>query len=142
MNMGQLYKNHKEAVLYIVCGGFTTLISWASYALFVSAGLELNISNILSWVCGVLFAFVVNKWIVFECKSVEKITILKELGGFIGSRIATGILAFVLFPVLLYIGLDQSIMGFDGMVARIITSIIEIALNWVLSKYFVFTHKN
>ena len=142
MNMGQLYKNHKEAVLYIVCGGFTTLISWASYALFVSAGIELNISNILSWVCGVLFAFVVNKWIVFECKSVEKITILKELGGFIGSRIATGILAFVLFPVLLYIGLDQSIMGFDGMVARIITSIIEIALNWVLSKYFVFTHKN
>ena len=142
MNMGQLYKNHKEAVLYIVCGGFTTLISWASYALFVSAGIELNISNILSWVCGVLFAFVVNKWIVFECKSIEKITILKELGGFIGSRIATGILAFVLFPVLLYIGLDQSIMGFDGMVARIITSIIEIALNWVLSKYFVFTHKN
>ena len=140
--MGQLYKDHKEAVLYIVCGGFTTLISWASYALFVSTGIDLNISNILSWVCGVLFAFVVNKWIVFECKSTEKLTILKELGGFIGSRIATGVLAFILFPILLYIGIDQSIMGFDGMVARVITSIIEIALNWVLSKYFVFTHKN
>lgn len=139
--ISQMYKDHKEAILYVVCGGFTTVISWVSYALFEFVGLGLNTSNILSWICSVVFAFLVNKWIVFECKSTEKKTLLKELGGFFGSRIATGVLAAVLFPILIYIGLDQAIMGFDGMLAKIITSIVEIALNWVLSKYYVFTNK-
>ena len=35
-------------------------------------------------------------------------------------------------------GFLNIIMGTSGMLAKIITSIVEIVLNWVLSKYVVF----
>ena len=132
---------HREAILYLVCGGFTTLVSWFSYAAFVWIGLELNISNILSWFCAVLFAFVVNKWIVFESKSLENKTVAKELVLFFGARIFTGVLSWILFPILLWIGLGQTILGTEGLIAKIIVTIVEIALNWVFSKYMIFKKK-
>lgn len=136
------YNEHKEAILYIICGGFTTLVTWATYALFVWVGLELNVSNILSWICGVSFAFVVNKWIVFESKSLQQTKILKELSMFFSARIFTGIIAWILFPILLWLGMNQVILGTEGMIAKIVVSVIEIALNWVFSKYFIFKKEN
>ncbi len=142
--IGDMLTKHREAILYVVCGGFTTLVSWGSYAVFEWCGLDLNLSNILSWVCGVLFAFVVNKWIVFESRSTAKGTIAREISLFFGARIVTGVIAILLFPALIAVfdatGIDDSLFGTDGMVVRIITSIIEIVLNYVFSKYMVFTH--
>ena len=135
------YEDHREAVLYVVFGGFTTLVTWLTYALFVWFGTDLNVSNILSWVCGVLFAFVVNKWFVFSCRSKKPSVVIRELGSFFGARIFTGIVAFVLFPILLMIGMDGALFGIDGFPAKIVTSLIEIALNWIFSKYYIFTKK-
>jgi putative flippase GtrA len=137
-----MYMKYREAVLYVICGGFTTLVSWASYALFVWAGMELNLSNILSWICAVLFAFVVNKWIVFESRSTEGKTVAKELSLFFGARIFTGVLSWILFPILLWMGLNQTILGTEGLIAKIIVTIVEIALNWIFSKYMIFKKKD
>jgi putative flippase GtrA len=137
-----MYTKYREAVLYVICGGFTTLVSWASYALFVWAGMELNLSNILSWICAVLFAFVVNKWIVFESRSTEGKTVAKELSLFFGARIFTGVLSWILFPILLWMGLNQTILGTEGLIAKIIVTIVEIALNWIFSKYMIFKKKD
>ena len=136
--ISDLMTTYREAIAYVFFGGLTTIVGWVAYALFVNIGIELNLSNILSWVCGVTFAFVVNKWFVFQSKSVEKKTVLRELGSFFGSRIFTGVIAWVLFPILLWAGIDQTFFGTEGFIAKVITSIIEIILNWVLSKYFVF----
>ena len=64
--ISDMYSKHQEAFLYIFFGGLTTLVTWASYAAFVWSGIELNMSNILSWILGVTFAFIVNKWYVFQ----------------------------------------------------------------------------
>ncbi|MDO5852750.1 MAG: GtrA family protein [Thermoplasmata archaeon] len=136
--MKDLLTNHREAVSYVFWGGITTLISWGTYAVFVLLGIDANISNILSWVCGVVFAFFANKIYVFRSTSMERGLVLRELGMFMSSRIGTGILAAVLFPILVAIGLNQDFMGIEKMWARVVTSIVEIALNWVLSKYLVF----
>jgi len=141
MSIKKMIEDHREAFLYVVFGAFTVLVSWASYALFVWMGIELNISNIASWICAVFFAFVVNKWFVFESRSTEPTVVAKELSSFFGARIFTGILAFVLFPVLLFIGMDGGLFGVDGFPARIVTSLVEIALNWVFSKYLIFVKK-
>ena len=133
-----MYTKYREPLLYVIFGGLTTLVTWASYAAFIFLGMELNLSNILSWVFGVTFAFVVNKWYVFGSKSLERIKVINELVLFIGSRIFTGVIAWVLFPILIWAGLDQTIMGTEGMLAKIAVSVIEIVLNWVLSKYMVF----
>lgn len=142
--ISDLFNRYREAVMYVIFGGFTTLVSWGSYALFEWCGIGLNVSNILSWVCGVLFAFVVNKWFVFESRSTEKVTIAREIGLFFSGRILTGVIAIVLFPILIAAfaaaGIPDSLFGTEGMIVRIITSIIEIVLNYVISKYMVFTH--
>ena len=130
--------NNREVMMYLIFGVLTTIVSWASYAAFVWMGIDINISNALSWVCGVLFAFVTNKWFVFESKSTGIKTLVYELGSFFGARIFTGIIAIVLFPILYSIGLNQSLFGTDGFVAKMITSFIEIVLNWIFSKYIVF----
>lgn len=145
MGISDLYHDimgkYKEPILYIFFGGLTTLVSWATYAAFVWAGLEINLSNILSWVCGVTFAFVVNKWFVFESKSLAPKTVLRELGSFFVARIFTGVIAIVLFPILYNLGLNQSLLGTDGFLAKIVTSILEIILNWIFSKYLIFIKK-
>ena len=132
---------HREAIMYVIVGGFTTLVTWASYAGFVHFGVSEEVSNVLSWVCGVVFAFIVNKWIVFNSKTLKPKEVAREVVFFFGSRIFTLVVAVIAFPVLIDIGFDQELFGTPGMVAKIITSVIEIVLNWVLSKYLVFRSK-
>lgn len=132
---------HREGIRYIIFGICTCAIGWVSYAVFVWLGIDLNISNILSWASGLLFAFVTNKLWVFNSRSKKLRIVLKELTYFTGARLATGILSFVLFPILLAAGLDQTMFGTDGMVARITVTAIEIVLNYIISKKLIFAHK-
>lgn len=141
MGLKELYNEHKEAVLYVFFGALTTVVSLATYSLFVWIGIELFFSNILSWMCGVLFAFVVNKWFVFSSKSIETTTVVKELGSFFSARIITGVLAWILFPILCAVGLGGTFLNTEGMPAKIVTSILEIVMNWLFSKYWVFRKK-
>ncbi len=134
----RMLEEKREAILYLFFGGLTTIVSWASYALFVHLGIDINVSNILSWICGVLFAFTTNKWFVFMSRSVSAKTLLYELGSFFSARIFTGIVAWILFPILIFLGLNQSLFNTDGFLAKMITSFIEIVLNWLFSKYIVF----
>ena len=140
-NIKELMEKYREAILYVVCGGFTTALTLLSYAIFVQLGVEQNISHILSWTCGILFAFIVNKWIVFNSKCLERSFVIKEFTSFVGSRIFTGIIAFVMFPILYTYLIDQSLFGIEYLPAKIITVVVEIALNWILSKYYVFRRK-
>ena len=138
----KMMDSHRELISYLFFGVLTTVVSWITYALFVWIGIDINISNILSWVCGVTFAFVVNKWFVFMSRQLTAEVVLRELGSFYAARIFTGVVAFILFPVFYNIGLDQSLLGTDGFLAKIVTSIVEIILNWIFSKYLIFIKKD
>jgi len=140
MHMGikETVEGHREGVLYIMFGALTTLVSWGTYSLFVLLGIEVNISNVMSWICAVLFAFVVNKWFVFLSRSTEKRTLLRELGSFFSARILTGVIAIVTFPILYAIGFSGGLFNIDGLYAKIIVTLIEIVLNYLFSKYLVF----
>ncbi|MDR2866974.1 MAG: GtrA family protein [Methanomassiliicoccaceae archaeon] len=141
MGFKEIFNDHREVVLYVFFGAFTVLVSLGSYAVFVWLGVALVVSNILSWICGILFAFVVNKWFVFENRSKEPAVIARELGAFVGARIFTFVVAVVLFPILLSAGLNGYIFGVEGAPARGVTSLVEIVLNYALSKYLIFTKK-
>ncbi len=138
--VNDLMTEHREAVSYIFWGVMTTVVSLGTYALFVQIGINPSISNIISWICGVTFAFFTNKFYVFRSRSMERGLVAKEWSLFMGSRIFTGIIAWALFPILLWIGLDQDFLGFENMWTKIVTSVVEIVINWVLSKYIVFKH--
>ncbi|NLD30101.1 MAG: GtrA family protein, partial [Clostridiales bacterium] len=88
-----LYFKHKEIINYLLFGGLTTVVSWGTYSLFVKAiGMSVGVGNVLSWICAVLFAFVTNKLFVFESKTWQPATALREFVSFIGARLATGVI--------------------------------------------------
>ena len=143
--MRSLIVKYKELLLYLVFGGLTTLVSWGSYALLELSGLSVTVANALSWVCAVAFAFVTNKLFVFESKSWAPKTTLREAGEFVGARLLTGLLTMVGVPLLVKWGVDFPItVGekvLEGMVAKVIMSVLEILLNYIASKLVIFKKK-
>ena len=133
---------HREGILYIVYGGFTVLVSWGTYSLFVLAGIDISISNILSILCSLVFAFVVNKWMVFRSRSLEKDVLIKEIISFFSLRAATiFLIRYLGFEILIRCGLDQSLFGVSGLIALIIVTVVEVVLNYIASKFIVFRKK-
>ena len=153
--MKNLFLKHKEIILYIIFGVLTTLVSWCSYIIFVNTfSMSVLLSSALSWVCGVVFAFVTNKIWVFESKSFKPLVLLKEGIGFVSSRVITGVLEVFGVPLLssfgfdnLFfslaenIGLKMSVFYTDGIYSKVIFAVIVIILNYVFSKLIVFKTK-
>lgn len=138
MDVRRLMEEHDEAVRYVIFGILTVIVSWASYAAFVLVGIDLAVSNILSWFFAVIFAFFVNKIYVFRHTGSSSLKLGEELLSFLAGRVFTGIVAAVMFPALCAIGLGFTFLFVEGLFARGITSLVEIALNYIISKYFVF----
>ncbi len=139
---------YKEIILYLIMGVGTTVVSWVCYAIFVSVfsinhtvfgfNIDVLVSNALAWICSVAFAFITNKILVFESYSWKLKFVIKELLLFISARIITGIIEILGVPFLVGIGLDQTIFGIEGMLSKVLVSIIVVILNYVFSKLFVF----
>ena len=89
-------------------------------------------SNILSWILAVLFAYITNKAFVFESKTNTKEELLKEIASFFGARLFTlGVEELIL---LIFVNL----LKFDAMLIKVFAQVIVILANYVLSKLFVF----
>ena len=134
----KVYKKNEEIINYLIVGGLTTLISLVVYYICVHTflnpnnGFELQIANIISWIAGVSFAYVTNRIFVFKSK--EK-NILKECTSFVGSRIITLLLdMFIMF-------LFVTVFKIDDLIAKIISQIVVIVGNYIISKLFVFKKK-
>ncbi|MCH5266898.1 MAG: GtrA family protein [Lachnospiraceae bacterium] len=131
-------KSHREPISYLFWGVMTTIVSWGTYSLFVTVTKSVIIANVLSWICAILFAFVTNKLWVFRSMSWSPDTVLTELWTFVAARIATGFLEIAGVPFLINIGMNQRILGIEGMVAKVFVSVVVVILNYVLSKLLVF----
>ena len=69
----KLYKKYEEIINYLIVGVLTTLVSIGTYGLFAKIiGINYLISNIISWVVSVAFAYITNKIFVFKNKEKEK----------------------------------------------------------------------
>lgn len=125
-----LYKKYKEIINYLIFGGLTTLISIITYALFAKVfNIDYLISNVLSWVLAVLFAYITNKIFVFESKSKKNI---KEITSFFFFRVVS----LIMEMIILYVFVDM--LHIDDLVTKIIAQVIVIVSNYVFSKVFVF----
>ena len=148
-------KRIKELLLYIVFGVLTTIVSWASYTFFINIfGFSVTLSNALSWVLSVMFAYVTNKVWVFNSNSWKINVLLKEITTFVSSRLFTGIIEMVGVPILEKLGFDnifyallqqsgfkQEILFTQGIYSKIAFAVIIVILNYVFSKIIVFNKK-
>ena len=135
----------KEQIMYLGVGVLTTLVDWAVYAVFVlfvpSVGGEFlqRISpNILAysiaWFFAVIFSYIASKALVFKPTN-EKIS--REFAKFFGSRAIT--LALSIIGDVLLSGDYALIKIEDPFIAKLIISIAIIIINYITSKWLVFT---
>lgn len=134
----EIYKKNKEIINYLIVGVLTTIVSLATYYICVCTFLnpdnpvELQTANIISWIVAVFFAYFTNRKYVFESK--EK-NILKEGTKFIGSRVTT----LLLDMLIMYVGV--TLLRFNDKIIKIISQILVIVGNYIISKLFVFRKK-
>lgn len=141
-----LYKKHKEIIDYLFWGVMTTLVSWGTYAVFSlafgmlseNAVLVTGAANVLSIACAIAFAYVTNKLWVFGSKSWSRAVVLPELAKFLSARLVTAVVETAGVPALVALGMNGTIFGIEGMIAKAIVSIVVVILNYVFSKLFVF----
>ena len=136
--MLKLFKKYEEVIRYLIVGGLTTGFSMILFYVPINTFLdgnnqiELQIANIISWIGGVLFAYITNRKYVFMVK--EKNNLL-EFIKFVGSRVTTLLLdMFVMFVF-------TSLLLINYNIAKIVSMVLVIILNYILSKLFVFKKK-
>lgn len=135
----KLYKKYKEIINYLIVGGLTTLISLISYYICVytfldpNKSIQLQIANIVSWIACVTFAYFTNRKYVFESKNPKK---MQEATKFVSSRITT----LLLDMFIMWLGV--TVIGFNDKIIKIISQILIIIGNYILSKLFVFNKVN
>lgn len=130
--MLKLYKKYKEIINYLIAGVLTTIVSILSYELFKNVfHIHYIISNIISWIIAVTFAYIINRKFVFESnkKNKEKI---KEFISFVSYRI----LSLIIETISIYLMVD--IIKLNSDISKIIAQFIVLVLNYLFSKFFTF----
>ena len=131
--LSRIYKKYKEIINYLIFGGLTTLVSIGTYALFtIVFNIDYLVSNVLSWIIAVLFAFITNKLFVFASKSRSKKQVSKEIVSFFFFRIVSLGIEMNIMYVFVYL------LSINDLITKVIAQVIVILSNYIFSKVFVF----
>ena len=122
-----------DIMRYLFFGGCTTLVNLVVFWVLRRLHVGLNIANFISIVIAVLFAYVVNARFVFLQKYSTLGEHVRPFLKFVGARCATMVIEMG------GVWLLAEKMGLCDMIAKIATQVIVIILNYVFSKFLVFT---
>ena len=131
-----LLLKYRDAITYLVFGVLTTLVNYAVYLpCYNLLGLSASASNVIAWAVSVAFAFLTNKPFVFRSHDWSAKTVIPELTKFVGTRLGSGGLETLI--LLIFVDL----LGMNGNLWKLITSVLVVVLNYVGSKLLVFKKK-
>lgn len=117
----------KELLRFLVGGGSAVIVDYITYKLFMILGLERSIAKALSFICGSVVGFVINKRWTFESEGFSKGEVLRYI---ILYLCTAWINAFVNRLVLGFLPVE--FFGF------LCATGVSTVLNFLGQKYFVF----
>ena len=132
---------HREILVYLIVGGLTTLVSWAAKFLWNFAfyggtldptPLQNTVLSVVENAAGIAFAYPTNRKWVFQSKNPN---ILAEAGSFVGSRLITMLLGWLLNLLLV------SLLH-NTYIATVVSAVVVVVGNYVISKLLVFRKKD
>lgn len=127
---------NKETFLYLIFGMLTTLVDFFIYLILTHFSVNYMVANVIAWVLAVAFAYITNKIFVFNSKSVKKQVLFDEITGFVGARL------FSLVFSLIFIYTAVTLVGTNEVIAKILSSVFVVIINYVFSKFFIFKGKD
>ena len=147
-----------ELARYVIAGALTTAVSlivsytlyftlalgaapamegygaaaWAVEVINLATTAQVTIGNVASWIAAVLFAFWINRGMVFRVSFTDKKSKLTAFLQFVSARVVTLLLFELGLAALL------SALGMPNIFARILVTVLVVIFNYVASKYWVF----
>ena len=154
----ETHEKQYELLRYLIAGGLTTVLSmlisygvqfllaarppmsgsavrWVIDCINLATPVQVSVANTVSWIISVLFAFWINRVMVFQVKEGGRGQIGKELVQFAGGRLVS----FFVFEQGLMLLLKW--LGVSNFVNRIIVLVFVMVFNYVISKFWIFKKK-
>ena len=151
-NWLESHQKEYELLRYLIAGGLTTVLSmlisygvcfiladrapmegnlilWIIDSINRATAGQVSFANTASWVVAVLFAFFINRGMVFRAQGGS---MLKELIQFAGGRLVS----FFLFEQGLMLLLN--LIGVSNVINRIAVLLFVVVFNYVISKFWIF----
>lgn len=124
---------YRETILYLVFGVLSTIVNIVTY-LFATRTLNLGflLSNWIAWITAVIFAYITNKFFVFESTKRDIRFIVKEFGAFISCRIVSGVIEMIIMFIMI------NLLLIDDFIVKLVTNVVVMILNFLFSKLFIF----
>ncbi len=149
------HEKQYELLRYLIAGGLTTLLSmlihyagcfimapkepmsgsvlpWVIATINRATGAQMAISSAVSWVIAVLFAFWINRRMVFRVSGGRAAKIWMELAQFALGRVVS----FFVFEQGMMLLLKA--VGVSNFVNRIVVLVFVMIFNYVVSKFWIF----
>ena len=131
------YEQHREGMRYLIFGVLTTLVNIVTYYLcFYIAKIDNGISNVIAWIVSATFAYITNKFCVFDSKVNTKKALLYEIVSFYGCRLLT----LAIDEGLMILTFDK--LKLNALLMKIVVNVIVIILNFIFSKIIIFKKKD
>lgn len=131
--LADIYEEHREGMRYLVFGVLSTVVNILIFTVCKKAiGIGTVISNIIAWIFAVIFAYITNKLWVFDSKTSGTKDFLREIISFFGARV------FTLFVETIFLKIVIDRLGFNETIMKIVSNIIVIIINFLLSKLIIF----
>lgn len=131
--MKSLIIKHYDILAYLFFGVLTTVVNYIVYLpCYNILGLKAVVSNVIAWAAAVAFAYLTNKPFVFRSHDWSAKTVIPELTKFVGCRVASGAAE----SAIIFVTVD--LLGWNGNVWKLVTSVLVVALNYIGSKLLVF----
>lgn len=127
----RFYNN--DVIRYIFFGGCTTLVNLVCFFVLRKCNVELTIANVISIIVAIIFAYIVNSKYVFRDKCETLVDHIRPFCKFISARLLTMVIEVG------GVWLLVEKVGMSDMVGKFCTQFIVLALNYIFSKFFVFT---
>ena len=128
-----LLEKYWDVITYLFFGVLTTVVNYVIYLpVYNLLGLSAAVSNAIAWVVAVAFAYLTNKPFVFRSHDWSAKTVVPELAKFVSCRLASGVME----TAILFVTVD--LLGWNGNIWKLITSVLVVILNYLASKLLVF----
>ena len=127
---------HWDIFSYLIFGVLTTVVNYIVYLPLLNIlQLSAALSNVIAWAAAVAFAYVTNKPFVFKSHDWSLRTVIPELSKFVSCRVASGAME----TAIIFVAVDM--LGWNGNIWKLVTSVMVVILNYVFSKLIVFRKK-
>jgi len=127
---------NKEIILFLIFGILTTLLNWGCFYVLTRYMLvEENISNIISIIIAMIFAYFTNRKMVFNSQAKGRKEILNEAYKFFVGR-GIAMLVEIFGFMLLF-----NIFHWSDFFSKGVITIMVVILTYIFSKFFAFKQK-